>query len=173
MVSMISKRVNVWHLKRHERYRHEKPYMVAFDVSETDIKHTNQEYSEHEAVVIDVRGFEHNFSIDKHGFLFCRNTTKLTDTDFDSEKLVQDHYYPEVLGLMQSLFHDVYHLRVIAHTVSCAILIVITAHRLIAAQRRKTPENFFTDLQQKPEFDSPVVFSHGGELCCFAKVARC
>ena len=107
-----------WYLKRRDLYKHEKPYMFTYDVSELGAEHTNHQYEEFKVSMDDARGKEPDFQLDMHGFAFQSHPTALTRDDFDNEELVRVKYYPEIEALMRQQFPHAAKIHIFAHLVS-------------------------------------------------------
>ncbi len=112
-----SQRATIWYLECQDLYKHEKPYMITFDVSHLGIRKTNHAYSDREVSIIDVRKHDVQPSLDRHGFTFCEAQTKLTSSEFDVDEIVRAKYYPEILDIMRRIFPDAVNFHIFAHLV--------------------------------------------------------
>ncbi|KAI1434639.1 hypothetical protein GGR50DRAFT_694855 [Xylaria sp. CBS 124048] len=54
-------------------------------------------------IIHDVTGDEDKYTLDKHGFQYCRSDTQLHDTDFHDKELVEARYYPEAKQLLKDI----------------------------------------------------------------------
>ncbi|KAF5228607.1 hypothetical protein FAUST_10975 [Fusarium austroamericanum] len=84
-------------IKDLQLYKREKPYLlfVGKPASAEHEKHTNVELETVSNVPVhDVRGRQHEYTIDEHGFQFV--THQQMFSDFDNENLISQHYLREV-----------------------------------------------------------------------------
>ncbi|KAJ3561461.1 hypothetical protein NPX13_g8939 [Xylaria arbuscula] len=56
------------------------------------------------AIIRDVTGEEANYTLDEHGFHFCRRESSLRGGDFHDSELVQAKYYPEAEQLLKDMY---------------------------------------------------------------------
>ncbi|KAJ2978344.1 hypothetical protein NUW58_g7528 [Xylaria curta] len=54
-------------------------------------------------VIKDITGDEDKYTLDKHGFQFCRRATRLHEADFHNSELVEAQYYPEARQLLKDV----------------------------------------------------------------------
>ncbi|CAG7555136.1 unnamed protein product [Fusarium equiseti] len=84
-------------IKELDRYRHEKPYLlfVGKPASAENEQNTNVELETVTDIPIhDVRGSQHKYNIDDHGFQFVSH--QQTFSDFENEDLIDQQYLPQV-----------------------------------------------------------------------------
>jgi hypothetical protein len=75
----------------------EKPFKIAFDVSEIPgAQKTNHEFIDQEVEMIDAQGSWSDFMMNRNGFQFAKPPTALRSSDFDGDDIVRSQYYPEV-----------------------------------------------------------------------------
>ncbi|KAH6971023.1 hypothetical protein BKA56DRAFT_678163 [Ilyonectria sp. MPI-CAGE-AT-0026] len=79
-------------------YLTEKPYFIIVSKDrDSDSVITNIVMDRYRNIpVTDIRGYEHHFTLDIHGFQLARQPTRLHGEDFDSPSMVENKYYPEV-----------------------------------------------------------------------------
>jgi hypothetical protein len=85
-----------------EKYKTEKPWLSLVplthapkEVSQTNIEHINKD-----TVVQNIRGAEHHFQLDVHGFELIKHTTSFNSW-YDGKKVVTE-YYPHIVDLLKS-----------------------------------------------------------------------
>ncbi|KAK4452749.1 hypothetical protein QBC34DRAFT_29322 [Podospora aff. communis PSN243] len=90
-------------------YKAEKPFQVLIDIPEDapDQRRTNVEFQPGpDEIVHDVRGQEHSFKIDSHGFEYIKAATSLGYEDFSSSSIVKKEYVPECVALLKRVIPD-------------------------------------------------------------------
>ena len=87
-------------LRENPCFKEEKPYAFRFDLESAGVPQSNMEMREVKPISItDMRGFEHNFSLEANGFAVLGLDSKLSYSDYhDAEKLkVYFHELEELL----------------------------------------------------------------------------
>ncbi|KAI2616844.1 hypothetical protein GGR54DRAFT_609055 [Hypoxylon sp. NC1633] len=131
------------YLKPLALYQTEKPFKIAFDVSEiAEAQKTNHEFVDHHISVTDVRGTEDQFTLDKNGFQFCKLPTSLRKDDFDSDEIVRSQLYSEVKELVGGLMPQ-------------GTEVVILGHK-----RRERRPGFPAVVAYSIPLPHPVVYAH-------------
>ncbi|KEY74946.1 hypothetical protein S7711_01295 [Stachybotrys chartarum IBT 7711] len=82
-----------------EIFRIQKPYKVMSDL-QPGFKKTNITYNDGPPQLFrDIRDNESRYSLDEHGFRFCRHLHNFSD--WHSEEAVEEHYFPEVERILR------------------------------------------------------------------------
>ncbi|KAI4195847.1 MAG: hypothetical protein LQ346_003338 [Caloplaca aetnensis] len=88
-------------LQENPSYRHEKPYAFRFAPGPIDIPQTNMQMQKVEPIAIaDIRGSEHDFSLDPNGFTILKLDSELEYAGFHDPEKVKV-YFHEVEGLLK------------------------------------------------------------------------
>jgi len=86
-------------------HQHEKPYYCNFNVGAVaNAKRTNVEFEEHDLFVSDIRGFEHRFTLERHGFEVVHHHSSLSGKEFESPKQLEDLYLSECREIIHSRY---------------------------------------------------------------------
>jgi hypothetical protein len=93
---------SLYYLAPLPRYRTEKPFYVNFPIRDTtDVPQHNILHDQYEGIEVhDVRGREHNFTIDSQGFQLVRQPTSMSNNDFEIDHIVRTKYYQEIVELL-------------------------------------------------------------------------
>lgn len=159
------------YLQRLDKYKAEKPFEVAFNVSEfgVDAVQTSVCLAAQPVKVVDARSTWGDYRMDKHGFEFHRLATALKGDDFEDERLIREIYFPEVEAfLYQTIGKKLAHVLIFHHQVRCPGLRVaprfgswvVNAH----AQRRKRSETFPHIDPGNTKYFQPIPRVHCGSL---------
>lgn len=90
-----------WFLESDELHQVEKPYAFKFPADAGNLSPTNMKYKRHdESTVIDMRGFEKSFTINKNGFTVLDIDCDLKYEDFNSEEGLS-RYFRTVESLLK------------------------------------------------------------------------
>lgn len=74
---------NIHFLKGNPRHQQEKPYAFRYELETDDIPQSNMEMEKVEGVIItDIRGLEHEYSLDSNGFAVLRHQSALEYRDY-------------------------------------------------------------------------------------------
>jgi hypothetical protein len=89
-----------WFLERSERHDEEKPYKLRYDPG-PDTSRTNCTNVRVEGITVsNIRGHEHNFTMETDGFAIAHLESKLMPEEFDDEEKVKEIYYAELRELL-------------------------------------------------------------------------
>lgn len=113
---------HAWYLERLDIYKHEKPYMFTFDVSNLKGQRTNHRYKKYPVSMADARQQETEFQINTHGFEFRTEKTALRGQDFADDELIQSKYYIEIEKMMQRMYPEAVRIHIFAHLVRLRLL---------------------------------------------------
>ena len=88
-------------LQWQELYERERPFWVLMDVPKdaVDQRTTNLVFEDVEQDFRDVRGREHQFSLDQHGFMYLRR--QIDFEAFNNQEAVTSNYLPQLERLLQ------------------------------------------------------------------------
>jgi hypothetical protein len=106
-----------FYLSRLKLYEKEKPYMFTFHVPETVGQQTNHLYESFDVDFHDARPIMDSFSLNIHGFQFCKWDTGLISSEFDDVTIVQTKYYEEIVRYMYELLPGAHKIHVLTHLV--------------------------------------------------------
>jgi hypothetical protein len=106
-----------FYLSKLKLYENEKPYMFTFHVPETVGQQTNHSYESFDIDFHDARPIMDSFSLNLHGFQFCKWETGLISSDFDDATIVRTKYYEEIVGYMHNLLPEAHKIHVLTHLV--------------------------------------------------------
>ena len=98
---------SVTYLKWNDIYDEEKPFQILSDIPKgaKDQRTTNLEWESHEVSVQDVRGYEHQYSLDKHGFAF--RTVQPVGMEEPDRRFIEQEYLPLMENLLKAELNDV------------------------------------------------------------------
>ncbi|CAG9949516.1 unnamed protein product, partial [Clonostachys rosea f. rosea IK726] len=105
---------SLWYLQRLPIYTTQKPYYVNFPVPQNDAAPAQHNilHERYDGIDIhDIRGNEDAFKIDTHGFQLVRDSTSMSNDDFEQDSIIRQRYYPEIISLvtktlgLPGLFH--------------------------------------------------------------------
>lgn len=108
----------IWYLERSDLYKVEKPYQTTFDTAALGGPTDNLRFVDVEISVQDAQDDRERFSIDTHGFQFCRWPTSLFLHEFESDESLRSSYYLEIKQYVQQIRSGATHIQVMSHTVS-------------------------------------------------------
>lgn len=86
-------------------YHHEKPFSLVQPWPEAlKERRTSNLVWERPApeLIIDIRGQESKYELDKHGFAVRHSPTKLSQCDFDDPDIIEHLYLPEISNLLKT-----------------------------------------------------------------------
>jgi hypothetical protein len=84
-------------------YTTQKPYYVNFPVPQNDAAPAQHNilHERYDGIDIhDIRGNEDAFKIDTHGFQLVRDSTSMSNDDFEQDSIIRQRYYPEIISLV-------------------------------------------------------------------------
>ncbi|CAG9949519.1 unnamed protein product [Clonostachys rosea f. rosea IK726] len=94
---------SLWYLQRLPIYTTQKPYYVNFPVPQNDAAPAQHNilHERYDGIDIhDIRGNEDAFKIDTHGFQLVRDSTSMSNDDFEQDSIIRQRYYPEIISLV-------------------------------------------------------------------------
>jgi hypothetical protein len=98
-------RANITYFSSDEKFKHVKPYTTSFPVDDIPgASVSNQEWSEVEVAIQDLRVNDLSPQLDIHGFTVLKSNTALVFDDFKSRDTVEESYFPELADLVQQYF---------------------------------------------------------------------
>lgn len=111
-----NERVKLTYLKWQKLYETEKPYQVFLNlkpgIPSTNLVFENDEYQE----IVDVRGQQDRFNLDKNGFEYITHESKVKA--FDNQDEIESVYLPETEGIIRKHVKNVDRLLVFDYRVS-------------------------------------------------------
>jgi len=109
---------SIWFLVEKELYKTVKPYTLAFTPApEVNMPRDNIERKEVSVNISDLRGSEELLSLDNNGFMVLSFQNEHSVIDWESETMVKDVHYPEVVSEVKNAFPDA-HCHALHHQVS-------------------------------------------------------
>ena len=111
---------SIYYLKRLDRYKKEKPYMLTFDPASLGGSRTNHEFASTSVKLCDARSVRSNFQLDVHGYEFHTWPTTLDSLQFDDEVVLKDNYYSDIVSKVKSIRPGVKDVVVLTHLVCCS-----------------------------------------------------
>jgi hypothetical protein len=91
-----------WFLQRADHHQEEKPYKLRYDPGD-EIQRTNCTNESVDGIkVYNIRGGEHEFTIEKEGFAVVQLESKLTPEEFYDDDKVKMVYYEELKELLKN-----------------------------------------------------------------------
>ena len=95
------------YLKWNDSYDKEKPFQILSNIPKDaeDQRATNLEWESHEIALRDARGYEHHYSLDKHGFAF--RTIPAVEIQVPDRGFMEQEYLPQMENLLRREIKDV------------------------------------------------------------------
>jgi hypothetical protein len=109
MTSPFNERATLKYLKWVPLYEKEKPFQIFVPLPpgvEDDRTDNLVFETEKEQDVLDARGQEHTFTLNRNGFQYVKHETKVDV--FDTKEKVEDIYLPELTELLKTQLEDVH-----------------------------------------------------------------
>ncbi|RLL95785.1 hypothetical protein CFD26_103904 [Aspergillus turcosus] len=97
-----------------EVYKTQKPYYSNLPFTLAGAPNSNVQSISHEVLVADIRGHEHEFSLDRNGFELVEYHTRFNDWN-DGQRVVRE-VYPTIVKFLQNHLGDGVHVLVFDHT---------------------------------------------------------
>ena len=95
----------IYHLQELPRYMSEKPYTMRY-VPEGGTAVSNVLREKHKLLVKDIRGSEHEYTLDRNGFTISQLRTSLDYVTFDGQDAIEKNYFPELEAILLDLFPE-------------------------------------------------------------------
>jgi hypothetical protein len=93
----------IYHLQELPRYASEKPYTMRY-VPDNGVAVSNVEREKHSVEVIDMRGSESEYRLEKNGFTISKLVAKMSYEDYDDHEKITNVYMPELEAKLLEYF---------------------------------------------------------------------
>lgn len=102
-----SVKASIKYIKWQQLYEREKPFQIFIDIPKdaVDQRYNNLVFEDKEETFFNVRGREHEFGLNNHGFTYRRHHFEFDD--FENRTSVESRYLPLVEQFMRSELEDV------------------------------------------------------------------
>lgn len=157
---MENVQASIYFLAHKELYRTEQPYSLRY-TGEERIPSTNIELDRHDISIRDIRGREHEFSLEANGFMISRFNSRMRYQDFNDRDQIISIYLHEVASHLKSLL-GARHVQVFEHLVGPLRASSRTVLR--SPQVRKRHPHFPVSTGEQYAYDQPTSTAHIGML---------
>jgi hypothetical protein len=103
MATPMSIVTEIYHLQELPLYVSEKPYTMRY-VPEGGTAVSNVLREKHKLLVKDIRGSEHEYTLDRNGFTISQLRTSLDYVTFDGQDAIEKNYFPELETILLDMF---------------------------------------------------------------------
>jgi hypothetical protein len=142
-------------------YEKVKPYTLAFQ-PDVDIPRHNIKRKEVSRIILDLRGSEHEFTLDRNGFMVLNFQDFLTPIAWDNKATVKQIHYPRVVAEIERTLPGVRCLP-LRHQVSLLVPLAAVIIILNYAKLRKRHASFPESTGEDYDYGQPLLAAHVGK----------